>query len=133
VKFLKTFVIAFFLLGFNSVSTSFPDNTGQSHSNGSQSNQNIWSVYKEIGGYSADTLGVVPDDRMFVLTDLVSNNYSYGVELWGDSNLKLKAVFQEQIYCNFTTGIPFHSGETIWINNSGSESIYLTVNGYFQQ
>jgi hypothetical protein len=72
---------------------------------------------------------------MFVVTDLVVFGPSYiDVELWGDNILKLKTDSQQdQVICNFTTGIPFLSGETIWINNAVNNPIVLTVNGYFQE
>ncbi len=130
-KFLTTLIIAFILLGLTSVSTSFPDNTGKSHLRIMPSNLNICSIYKEIGGNSADTLGVVPDGRTFVITDFVTT-YALVIELWGDSDLKLKWV-EDAFVFNFTTGIPFHSGETIWVKNNNYESIHLTVNGYFVQ
>jgi hypothetical protein len=133
VKFLKTLIIACSLLGLTSVSTSFPDETGKNQLSSMPSPQNIWSVYKEIGGYSADTLGVVPDGCTFVLTDFVTHSYALVVELWGDNKLKLKIREEDAPVCNFTIGIPFHSGETIWVNNINNESIHLTVNGYFVQ
>ncbi len=135
-KFLPTLIVAFILFGLTSVSTSFTDNTGQSHPSNMPSDQNICSVYLRMSGLTADTLGVVPNGHVFVVTDLVvfgNQGHYIDVELYGDNNLKLKTIDQQgMVICNFTTGIPFFSCETIWIENAKNYPIHLTINGYYQ-
>ena len=98
--------------------------------------KSVISEYMElVTANLAYLIMIVPTDKEFILTDIVSGNTNAGMfTVWENGDIKIRAELvgtNNPYSIHLTSGIPFSPGSNVYINAYFSGSpLYLTITGY---